>query len=1094
MANGFSSANPGLARGLQYAAKPKKRRRSSGGGGSSRSTPSPSVSVSGNTVTINGKGYSVAPSLQASFIQRQTNGVGSSAQAAIEQARQTEIRRVAEMKRVAELRRKAEAQREANRIRDLKAKLIREKAQRKIIETRDAITKQRLRQEIIINPKTNERVLTTTNLDTGKISTRTFQRPRDAKLGSKRTYESGGLTEGGVAENRAVKKNLEGQGLKVITNKHGHVMGFSSPVTQKTYPYTERGIKAFEKDYENKQGSSVSLKQPGKISKFANYTDKKMNAIYSTIGNSKFIKNLPFKKKFDYLLKQTSRGGKWTYKKVEELNNFLSDTKKTLAIEYNKNPYAKDNRLNQMNLILKSKSLTDKEKEKRIKEIRGTFTGNIDKELTKASLVTNILVISSINTILTLGIATPVLIKNLVKNPLTTLSALPPAVWQGVKEDGKTLLKGSGMGRMELVVEYATFHYLMKGAGKVIKKVNKAVVKLSPKTYVWKNGKLVLKKAPAEKFLVKGTERLLKERVKKASIKRPIKSIVDIIKKRKPGQFRKFTKSPGLVLKEQTVKSGAMPIWKQSEKYAGKRGVAVNTAADRLTSLIRRKKIIRKPIPGETNFPKYVKQVLKKLDDGKKLKLKEIQKTNTWLQKNVAPNTTILERSLYVDPASGLRLSRLGIQPDKSASLIDILRGNFKWGKGKPQVLVFENAKFAKNPKHIKKIIEKFKKTGKISPKDLARDVKFKMKPSAEFKVGGSFIYGGGMELEATAYGVYIKRLKKLGQFYYKGTKVTIVSAELYKPSKTLLKQLKLAQLGKLTEKAVKKLEKTFSKILKRKIKVETPHLRKSVSKVIKKELKKQVRRSKVNVPILRWDGRGLRYIARSFGKRLKTPRATIKRKTSRIPMIRKRIKTKIKRPKVRRPKIKRPKTPRPGRPKPPKTPRPGRPKPPKTPKPFTISGKFKKRNLRKAQPSYYVKIKRRGKIINLTPRPLTKKDAKDFLAYNLDHGLERSAWFEPLKKTKKVVKLPSRISGYFSKHKQKLRPFKIRVGKKKAIRNGFIEKRKYNLDTPREKRQMKSTRRKSVRRKVTPKQRKAMLLRLKKARAVRLKNLRRRR
>ena len=73
-------------------------RRSSGVGGSSRSsTPTyKNVRIDGGTVFINGKGYSIAPSLQAGFIRKQTGGGGSSAQAAIKQA---ELARQAEIKR-----------------------------------------------------------------------------------------------------------------------------------------------------------------------------------------------------------------------------------------------------------------------------------------------------------------------------------------------------------------------------------------------------------------------------------------------------------------------------------------------------------------------------------------------------------------------------------------------------------------------------------------------------------------------------------------------------------------------------------------------------------------------------------------------------------------------------------------------------------------------------------------------------------------------------------------------------------------------------------------------------------------------------------
>jgi hypothetical protein len=92
--------------------------------------------------------------------------------------------------------------------------------------------------------------------------------------------------------------------------------------------------------------------------------------------------------------------------------------------------------------------------------------------------------------------------------------------------------------------------------------------------------------------------------------------------------------------------------------------------------------------------------------------------------------------------------------------------------------------------------------------------------------------------------------------------------------------------------------------------------------------------------------------------------------------------------------------------------------------------------------------MKRKGKLVKLTPRPLILKDAKDYLAYRLDQGLARSAWFEPIGKTDNVVRLPQAMKGYFTKNQNKLRPYKIRLGAKRAIRNGYIEKKKFVGDT----------------------------------------------
>ncbi len=59
----------------------------------SRSKRTSNVRISGDTVFINGQGFSVAPSLQYDFIRRQTGGSGSSAQAAMAMATKTENER-----------------------------------------------------------------------------------------------------------------------------------------------------------------------------------------------------------------------------------------------------------------------------------------------------------------------------------------------------------------------------------------------------------------------------------------------------------------------------------------------------------------------------------------------------------------------------------------------------------------------------------------------------------------------------------------------------------------------------------------------------------------------------------------------------------------------------------------------------------------------------------------------------------------------------------------------------------------------------------------------------------------------------------------
>ena len=158
---------------------------------------------------------------------------------------------------------------------------------------------------------------------------------------------------------------------------------------------------------------------------------------------------------------------------------------------------------------------------------------------------------------------------------------------------------------------------------------------------------------------------------------------------------------------------------------------------------------------------------------------------------------------------------------------------------------------------------------------------------------------------------------------------------------------------------------------------------------------------------------------------------------------------------------------------------------------------KFKKITLKKSVMGYYVLIKRNNRLIKTTPRPFELSGAKDYLAYLIDHSLSKTAFIVPDGKTKSIYVLPKTQQNYYQKASHKLRPYRIRYGKKKQLINGFIEKRKYGLDTASEKRELKYSKitsrptRKTTKRKITPAQRRILLKRLEKARAVRMRNLR---
>lgn len=146
-----------------------------------------------------------------------------------------------------------------------------------------------------------------------------------------------------------------------------------------------------------------------------------------------------------------------------------------------------------------------------------------------------------------------------------------------------------------------------------------------------------------------------------------------------------------------------------------------------------------------------------------------------------------------------------------------------------------------------------------------------------------------------------------------------------------------------------------------------------------------------------------------------------------------------------------------------------------------------KKKKLSNAVQGYNVKFRKRGRLISLTKEPLSLSDAKDFLAYHVDNELFKTAFISPIGQVRSTSTLPIKYSNYYNKNRDKLRSFKIRKGKKKELRLGYIEKRKYFQDTPGEKEQLRRSKRR-----ISPSQRKILIERLKKARAVKMRKKRR--
>lgn len=166
--------------------------------------------------------------------------------------------------------------------------------------------------------------------------------------------------------------------------------------------------------------------------------------------------------------------------------------------------------------------------------------------------------------------------------------------------------------------------------------------------------------------------------------------------------------------------------------------------------------------------------------------------------------------------------------------------------------------------------------------------------------------------------------------------------------------------------------------------------------------------------------------------------------------------------------------------------------KPPKIRFPSNKREDLKFKTFSKPVKIFSIVVRKRRKNIILNDR-LTERDALNFMAYELDTQLLRSARLRPLGNSKRARLISEKYNGAFERRKRKLRQFKIK-GKKRIPIRGFIEHKRFALDTPGEKAQLRRLQRGRFarKRKITPSHRKELLRRLAKARKVRQRNLRR--
>jgi len=486
-------------------------------------------------------------------------------------------------------------------------------------------------------------------------------------------------------------------------------------------------------------------------------------------------------------------------------------------------------------------------------------------------------------------------------------------------------------------------------------------------------------------------------------------------------------------------------------KLIGKRVTAISSQADDLLTLMKKKRIIRKPIPGEKGFNLATKKLLKKFDAGKITK-KEVLVLDKAIQKQGAKG--LLERAFFADPTRKVRPSRLGVLGEKKASVTDILTGDITFKQSKPQILLFEDIKVSKLPKKLLTIKNKLSKGVGLTTREADDLLKFQLKKSGKFKPIG--FVSGESEI-SLAPGEIIKKVKKVGSVGVKGRVVPIIKTEVLKPTGRLKTLLNKFNKGKLTSKETKSLSKLVKKETGFNYKLSsyktgrkfvdlsgvkissTAKISKAVGKGISKPISKPKPKPSPKPKLKPTKSKPTKKIKKptksrpSKGKPSKRkPVSVSKPKYKPKPSKRKPYKpykysrsrpSKPSRKSPYRPSKKRPyktsyrrkkpvskrpykpsKPSKPAKPyKPYKPARPGKPakpfKPAKLPK---TKYKPRRRRVKKVR-SYIIQEKRGRKFVTLKTKPLSLKSAKDKLAYRIDNKISRTARIIPSKKTKRL-------------------------------------------------------------------------------------------
>ena len=119
------------------------------------------------------------------------------------------------------------------------------------------------------------------------------------------------------------------------------------------------------------------------------------------------------------------------------------------------------------------------------------------------------------------------------------------------------------------------------------------------------------------------------------------------------------------------------------------------------------------------------------------------------------------------------------------------------------------------------------------------------------------------------------------------------------------------------------------------------------------------------------------------------------------------------------------------------------------------LPNKQRRRIINQRNIGYNVYGKSRRRFIKLNIKPLRKQDALSRGKYAIDHTTSKTLKIQPIGKVRNFGSIKNFEKGYNKNEGYKFRTNRIKRGRRIPLRNTYIEKRKYGIDTRGEKRQL---------------------------------------